>query len=258
MRCNRSLLSGEQVGLYLHRYCRHIIYLQSFLGHRDIMSIYPEVKMLAVMVVLFLVAGMGDSVILNKCGLKQQLEVTLTLPEVVLNQTTPVDLLAKIVCHIQLNTGFNTSSVKLITEPSKAKNSQGHGGRKGRSAGSGKNKGRPSSNVKRPTSAESSGSGESHEYNGIKSCTQYGLFQLSNRVACNSTLSPTLNLCGLNCNMLIDDDISDDLACVQVLLNTMVAVTPKALHADHIRKMISSIYKTECANVVASSYFAEC
>ncbi|XP_051561145.1 lysozyme C, milk isozyme [Myxocyprinus asiaticus] len=235
-----------------------MIYLQRFLGHTDIMSICPEVKMLAVVVVLFLVAGMGDSVILNKCGLKKQLEASLTLPQVVLNQTTPADLLAKIVCHIQLTTGFNTSSVKLITEPSKAKNSWGHSGRKGRSVGSGKNKGRPTSNVTRPTSAESSSSGESHGYDGIKSCTLYGLFQLSNRVACNSTLSPTLNLCGLKCNMLIDDNISDDLACVQVLLNTMAAVTPNPLHADHIRKMISSIYKTECANVVASSYFADC
>lgn len=59
------------------------------------MRIAPEVKMLAVVGVLFVVAGVSDSVILNKCQLKQQLEaVALTLPQGVLNQTTE-NLLAK-------------------------------------------------------------------------------------------------------------------------------------------------------------------
>lgn len=44
------------------------------------MSIHPGMKMLAAVVVLFLAVGMSDSVILNKCELKQQLQTDLTLP----------------------------------------------------------------------------------------------------------------------------------------------------------------------------------
>lgn len=44
------------------------------------MRIHPDVKMLAVVVVLFLAAGVSDSVILSKCELKRQLESGLTLP----------------------------------------------------------------------------------------------------------------------------------------------------------------------------------
>lgn len=43
------------------------------------MRIHPDVKMLAVVVVLFLAVGVSDGMILSKCELKQQLERDLTL-----------------------------------------------------------------------------------------------------------------------------------------------------------------------------------
>lgn len=43
------------------------------------MRTHPDVKMLAVVVVLFLAVGVSDGVILSKCELKQQLERGLTL-----------------------------------------------------------------------------------------------------------------------------------------------------------------------------------
>ncbi|KAG1956001.1 lysozyme C, milk isozyme [Pimephales promelas] len=208
------------------------------------MSIHPGMKMLAAVVVLFLAVGMSDSVILNKCELKQQLQTGLTLPP---NMT---DVLAQIVCHVQLTSNFNTSAIKTIAEPQNS--GELHGPRKGRSAKSqGKNKGRPSIKVTSPPHLESA-----EDKNEV--WTLYGLFQLSNHVVCNSTQSHSLNLCGLTCDKLLDDNISDDMACVQVLINKMTAVIPDPKTAKHIRKMISLIYQPECVNAKASVYFADC
>ncbi|KAF5895687.1 Sperm acrosome-associated protein 5, partial [Clarias magur] len=49
--------------------------------------------------------------------------------------------------------------------------------------------------------------------------TFYGIFQLSD-IACESGSRPSQNLCGLSCSALTDDDISDDIACLRVLLNS--------------------------------------
>ncbi|ROL52047.1 Ribonuclease inhibitor [Anabarilius grahami] len=156
--------------------------------------------MLAAVVVLFLAAGFSDSVILSKCELKQQLQTGLTLPP----NTT--DLLAQIVCHVQLTSNFNTSAIKTITEPEKP--CESHGSRKGRAA----KKGRPSTKVT-PKPHLESGEDKNEVW------TLYGLFQLSDHVVCNSTRHHSLNLCGLTCNKLLDDNINDDVACVQVLIN---------------------------------------
>ncbi len=54
------------------------------------MRIHPDVKMLAVVVVLFLAVGVSHGVILSKCELKQQLERGLTL-----QIPNPADVLAQ-------------------------------------------------------------------------------------------------------------------------------------------------------------------
>ncbi|KAK2909317.1 hypothetical protein Q8A67_005154 [Cirrhinus molitorella] len=197
--------------------------------------------MLAVVVVLILAAGLSDAVILSKCELKQQLEtgLNLTLP----NYT---DVLAQIVCHAQLSSGFNTNTIKTIPEP-KEPNS-GHGSRHRRSPG-GKGNGRPSSKVTPPPH-------DSSEENEV--WTLYGLFQLSDHVVCSSTQSKALNLCGLTCNKLIDDDTSDDIKCVQTLINAVTAPIPDPKTAKHINEMLVLIHQPECITVKATSYFANC
>ncbi|KAG7220262.1 hypothetical protein INR49_018318 [Caranx melampygus] len=59
----------------------------------------------------------------------------------------------------------------------------------------------------------------------------YGLFQLSDQLACSSNSSaPSPNVCGLNCTSLIDDDISDDISCMLHILTNFI---DKALGACH-------------------------
>ncbi|XP_076847953.1 uncharacterized protein LOC143493421 isoform X2 [Brachyhypopomus gauderio] len=69
---------------------------------------------------------------------------------------------------------------------------------------------------------------------------QYGIFQL-NDIACNSE-SISLNLCELDCTALIDDDITDDIACLKIL-NEMG---------------LSMVVDQQCLTVVPSDYFEEC
>ncbi|XP_067298701.1 alpha-lactalbumin [Pseudorasbora parva] len=200
------------------------------------MGIHPGMKMLAAVVVLFLAVGVSDSVILNKCELKQNLQAGLALSP---NMT---DMLAQIVCHVNLTSNFNTSAIKTISEPQKP--DENRGPRKGRFVRSqGKNKGKW-----KVESGE-----DKDEY-----WTFYGLFQLSDEVACSSSRGHSLNLCGLTCDKLLDDNISDDLACVQVIINKMTTVISDRKAAKRIHKMISLLYQPECATAKASTYFLDC
>lgn len=73
----------------------------------------------------------------------------------------------------------------------------------------------------------------------------YGIFQLSDQVACDSGSNQTLNICRMNCTALIDDDIRDDIACLKTLMGDMSNV-------------MDVMFVEECRSVVPSQYFAVC
>ncbi|XP_055793043.1 uncharacterized protein LOC129864775 [Salvelinus fontinalis] len=85
--------------------------------------------------------------------------------------------------------------------------------------------------------------------------TLYGLFQLSDRVICSSGSTPSLNLCQMNCSALIDDDISDDLNCVETIRQTMESGRVQTMA---LKRMIKLLFQKECVATVASSYFSKC
>ncbi|XP_038568419.1 cell surface glycoprotein 1-like [Micropterus salmoides] len=87
--------------------------------------------------------------------------------------------------------------------------------------------------------------------------TLYGLFQLSNHLVCNdTTLSP--NICEMDCNNLLDDDISDDISCLMRTLNQLIAKSSVPPQWKELSKMIRLIFQQECSDQDASEYFAEC
>ncbi|CAB1346390.1 unnamed protein product [Coregonus sp. 'balchen'] len=86
--------------------------------------------------------------------------------------------------------------------------------------------------------------------------TLYGLFQLSDRVICSSGSTPSLNLCQMNCSALIDDNISDDLTCVETIKRTMEIGPGQQTKA--LKRMIKLLFQKECDMTVASSYFSKC
>ncbi|XP_043090124.1 uncharacterized protein wu:fj19g03 isoform X2 [Puntigrus tetrazona] len=94
--------------------------------------------------------------------------------------------------------------------------------------------------------SEEDSSGDSSEEEGrndIMGFNRLGIFQLSDRVACDPGQSASLNLCGLECGALLDDDISDDIAC----LKTLAGGSDKMLPVKECRSVLPSEYFSECS-----------
>ncbi|KAK2909338.1 hypothetical protein Q8A67_005175 [Cirrhinus molitorella] len=93
---------------------------------------------------------------------------------------------------------------------------------------------------------DSSGDGsEEEERDDVIAWNLLGIFQLSDRVACDPGSSGSLNLCGLDCSALTDDDITDDIACLKTL-------------AGISNKLLAKLPVKECRFVLPSKYFAIC
>ncbi|XP_048051438.1 lysozyme C, milk isozyme-like [Megalobrama amblycephala] len=82
----------------------------------------------------------------------------------------------------------------------------------------------------------------------------YGVFQLSDQLACDSGMKTSLNVCNMSCSALIDDDITDDIACLKTVISS---IKPKPKTTLPLTTLNTILVK-ECRSVVASSYFAEC
>ncbi|XP_039541924.1 sperm acrosome-associated protein 5-like [Pimephales promelas] len=181
------------------------------------------VKMLAALALVLLVSSATEGRILRKCELKKQLEAAqIRVIRAMGDKMTVDDLIAKLVCKAN-GSGFNTSFVKTIAP--KPKENEIHS--------FGHHKPRPVWRL-------------------------YGVFQLSDQVACDSGMVPSLNVCNMSCSALIDDDITDDIACLKTMINS---IKPKPKNASDITLplvTLNTILVRECRFVVPSHYFAEC
>lgn len=111
----------------------------------------------------------------------------------------------EVVCHVELTSGFNTSAVNQLTvSHDNAMSPKPHAGLRGkRSPGAGGSrfaiaKFMGSKSSEEEGSGGSSSSEESAEKRGDV-WTLYGIFQLSDRVMCQSGAVPSLNLCKTDC-----------------------------------------------------------
>nr|CDM98850.1 TPA: lysozyme G [Procavia capensis] len=51
--------------------------------------------------------------------------------------------------------------------------------------------------------------------------TEYGLFQISNKLWCRDHQIPqSRNICGISCDKFVDDDITDDIMCAKKILDS--------------------------------------
>ncbi|XP_056319217.1 uncharacterized protein LOC130233256 [Danio aesculapii] len=152
------------------------------------------------------------------------------------NSTVDLGLIARIVCSVERLSKFNTERVNTIKSPGKK---PGHG-KPGR--------GKRSFHGRQKHSAGrfdgSSESSESSEEKQSLDTTLFGIFQLSNRVACDSGSGQSLNLCGIKCKALTDNDISNDIACLKTLLSSPI--------------MNQFVIVHECRNVNPAQYFSKC
>ncbi|XP_066518361.1 dentin sialophosphoprotein-like [Hoplias malabaricus] len=86
--------------------------------------------------------------------------------------------------------------------------------------------------------------------------TLYGLFQLPGEIACISGSGPSLNLCNMSCENLLNQDISDDIVCLGTILSK--SMTGGKNPEDIIEKIYSYLPKKQCTNIRDSLYFSGC
>ncbi|KAK9540817.1 hypothetical protein VZT92_003243 [Zoarces viviparus] len=152
--------------------------------------------------------------LLSKCDLKNELV------------NLDSNFVAKIVYYVEQKSGFNTSAVTHETDDRSRRAKDG---------------GTVLPHSVTPRSAKMSPrpSGPPHQDEEVP--TFYGLFQLSNLLACSDGTTPSPDICSMDCNDFIDDDISDDLKCLLKV---------------HAAFMYRGIYR-ECGNK-PSDYLVEC
>ncbi|XP_056090304.1 lysozyme C-like [Rhinichthys klamathensis goyatoka] len=182
-----------------------------------------SVKMLAALALVLLVSSATEGRILRKCELKKQLEeAQIQVIRAMGDKMTVDDLIARLVCKANAS-GFNTSFVKAIAAKPKENEIHSFGHQK-----------------RRPV------------------WQLYGVFQLSDQQACDSGMMPSLNVCKMSCSALIDDDVTDDIACLKAVIGS---IKPKPKNASDITLplvTLNTILVKECRFVVPSRYFAEC
>ncbi|XP_018922253.1 uncharacterized protein LOC109049049 [Cyprinus carpio] len=193
------------------------------------------------------------------------------------NATANLTLIAQIVCTVERVSKFNTGLVTTIREDSRPpvrppvrpplrppqQPNVRPGGRPGRPGGRPRGKrSHVAAQLGRPArlSDDSSESSESSEENSRErpglTTKLLGIFQLSDRVACDSGSGQSLNICRMKCSALIDDDIRDDIACLKTLLDMASIVSSFASLPQNKPRFILSL--NECRNVNPAQYFAEC
>ncbi|RXN09061.1 lysozyme milk isozyme-like protein [Labeo rohita] len=185
-------------------------------GHK----VEMKVKMLAVLALVLLVFSTSEGRIFTRCELRSALINATTNATVPANTTANLTRIAQFVCSAERLSRLNTNLVTPI-------------------------RGRPG---RRPRDASDS---DSSEENTIIA-TMFGIFQLSNRVACTSGSIPSLNLCNISCNALIDNNISDDITCLTTLLN----ITSNAFSRITLLPISVEMLVKECH--ISPDYFADC
>ncbi|XP_067261123.1 uncharacterized protein [Chanodichthys erythropterus] len=250
-----------------------------------------SVKMLAAFTLVLLVSSVTEGRILSKCELKDKLKAALggnqggnvtpgvgnvtgagsesvsgnvtapgnvivTVPE---NKTVDLVLIAKIVCSVERVSKFNTNLVTIIRGDVKPpagpppRPEQRPNGRPGEKPSQGRHGGRGKRSPRGGRFGDSSEE-DSSESSAHVPITLYGIFQLSDRVACSSGSGQSLNICRMNCSALIDDDIRDDITCLQTLLDSVNNAGAPAPQD----KTKHSLFVKECLKVNPLQYFALC
>ncbi|XP_062282355.1 lysozyme C [Scomber scombrus] len=197
-------------------------------------------KVLVVFLLVVLDSSLTEGRIVSKCELRDEMMRAMSTVSQRAKQKglTAENLLAKIVCHVEEWAGFNTSAVYQLNPTTE--NHPRRGKREVHSAGVfGLAKQgslfRTTQNPPTPTTRPAPPDEEVW--------TLYGLFQLSNHLVCSDGITPSPNICNIDCNNLVDDNISDDITCVLKILTNLV---------------IRIILQEECRDKQFSVYFAEC
>ncbi|KAM4750411.1 uncharacterized protein FYW61_002413 [Anableps anableps] len=183
----------------------------------------------------------------TKCEMKQQLMAAFSsLPNnVTVNGLSEESFLAKVVCHVQQLSDFDTSAVTKLSRGmgKQSKEDSSESGSESGEQDKGKGKQRPSHK-------------QGEQSNEDVDVTLYGLFQLPEGIVCSSDSKTSPNMCDISCNKLTDDDISDDISCVVKLINELVTKGFLAKNSRELWKVVKQLIEDKCQNL--DQYFSEC
>ncbi|XP_029949364.1 lysozyme C-3-like [Salarias fasciatus] len=209
--------------------------------------------LLALVLAGFVCAAEGRTV--SKCEVRQRLTEAIAALSDGAKQAglTDDNFVAKIVCHAELASDFNSSTVNQLTcSPGSPGSSSSPGspvppqeGRNQRNS--------PSPVHLRPNSRLQYNCDEDDETR-----TLYGLFQLGGHLTCSDGATPSANLCGMDCSDLLDDDILDDVHCLLAVFRNLLENGFGAAHWKALRGTIRLVLQEECRDKQAHQYFAEC
>ncbi|KAM7419857.1 hypothetical protein PAMA_016796 [Pampus argenteus] len=219
--------------------------------------------------VVFLLAVLGSNLIegriVSKCELRD--EVMKAITKTKQSGLTAGNLVAKIVCHVEEGSGFNTSTVYQLdprteSHPRRGKREAYAGVFSLTHHGSHFSTVQPHTRDRRhaekPPSYDHSTPTTRPQHLDNNVWTLYGLFQLSNHLVCSDGVTPSPNICNTDCNNFVDDDINDDVTCLSSILTNLVENGFSAPHWEELRKTIRIIFQEECRDKQFSVYFAEC
>ncbi|XP_048051441.1 uncharacterized protein LOC125271408 isoform X2 [Megalobrama amblycephala] len=236
-----------------------------------------SVKMLAALALVLLVSSAVEGRILSKCELKAQLDAAQFQQITAMGEKITMDnLIARLVCKAN-SSAFNTSFVKAIMVNNKEmKPAQAPPQAPPQAPAKAPSRVPPQTPPQAPPQAPSKIPPKPHAQAPTKgpqvpdhktkhpklnatakvSGQLYGVFQLSDQLACDSGMMPSLNVCNMSCSALIDDDITNDIACLKTLMNTM---KPKPIEKPTDgNKILEELMVKECRSVVPAKYFADC
>ncbi|XP_028305399.1 lysozyme C-like [Gouania willdenowi] len=169
-----------------------------------------------------------------KCGIVSKCELWSLMSKEAEQAGMTENFVAKIVCHAELVSDFNTNAVKELvceTNPQEQTDPQ-----------------QPSPQPHLQHSCE-----DSEEMG-----TLYGLFQLSSKLTCSDGTNPSPNICNIDCEDLLDNNIDDDFQCLLTFFRHLVKNAFGTADSKGLQKMFQFIMQEECRNVEYSEYFAEC
>ncbi|XP_015217926.1 sperm acrosome-associated protein 5-like [Lepisosteus oculatus] len=211
---------------------------------------------LALLAAVTLMSPTTDAKVFTKCELLQRMkpEMPKTMPNI-------EEIMAKAICKVEKTTGFDTTRVnpsKTLTLPPEVLKLVGLGG--GLGDGSRQNQSAPGGLPAGPRPGSPNGPPNPPPGNSINLGDLFGIFQLSNRFACSDGITPSHNVCSMDCNKLIDDDITDDITCTKTLITLMkqkLPNTPEAMKT--MQTMMESMFsEIDCLTKDPAVYFAGC
>ncbi|KAK1171693.1 lysozyme C-like [Acipenser oxyrinchus oxyrinchus] len=136
------------------------------------------------------------------------------------------EILAKVICQVETTTGFNTSAISPAGPPKIPFDKIPK-----------KNKGKGSH--EKTAEPDNDKDHKPHVMPSRDFGDLLGIFQLPSQLVCNNTKS----LCKLDCSKLLDDDITDDIACMKFVFQ-FKGKGPQ--FGEHCSRTNMSAYLSEC------------